>query len=552
VNGKEQVYHSPVPNGPTTALPPRDVHRPPLEPTVSTGVAGLDEVLGSGLTGGRLYLVEGKPGSGKTTLGLQFLLDGVRRGERTLYVTLSETKHELEAVARSHGWSLDDIEIQQMAIGEEGLSHDAQLTMFHPSELELSEMTQSVLAHVERSQPSRVVFDSLSEMRLLAQNPLRYRRQILGLKQFFAGKQSTVLLLDDGTGSAEDGQLQSIAHGVVRLEQLTTGYGAERRRLIVVKMRGIGYHGGYHDYVIRHGGMSVFPRLIAAQRNTPFPDGDISSGNDGLDTLLAGGLPAGSSTLFLGPAGVGKSTVAIQFALAAARRGERSALYIFDETIGTVRSRCNKLGFDLDKYLDNGLITVQQVDPAELSPGEFATTIRSAVDGTDGAGSGARIVIIDSLNGYLHSMRDETYLSAQLHELFTYLNQRGVSTLMTVAQSGMVGTVRSPVDTTYLADNVILFRYFEAMGLVRRAISVVKKRGGPHEATIREMAMESGKGVHIGPRLDSFQGVLTGTPIFVGNTRNLMQTGDVPIAHLWPVDDDGPFNDRQSNGGSRT
>lgn len=495
------------------------------DPPVSTGIAGLDDILRGGLTPSRLYLVEGDPGSGKTTLSLQFLLEGVRHGERTLYVTLSETKRELVTVARSHGWSLDGIDIHEMEASEQSLASDAQLTMFHPSELELGETTRAVLEKVEKSKPKRIVFDSLSEMRLLAHNPLRYRRQILGLKQFFVGRQSTVLLLDDRTGPAEDMQLQSIAHGVIHLEQTVTEFGAQRRRLTVRKMRGVEFRGGMHDYVIRRGGLDVFPRLVAAEHQGDQSDEDLPSGNLELDRLLGGGLPAGSSTLLIGPAGIGKSSVGMQFALACAGRGERVALFIFDETVKTMRSRARKLGMQLDEHLDAGLVTVQQVDPAELSPGEFVSILRRAVDGKDANGRPARMIMIDSLNGYLHSMPEEKFLNAQLHELFTFLNHRGVSTLVTVTQSGMVGHMQTPVDTTYLADNVILFRYFEARGRVRRAISVFKKRAGAHELTIRELKL-GGNGLDIGEPLVGFQGVLTGVPTLVGNDASL--TGKKP------------------------
>jgi circadian clock protein KaiC len=490
---------------------------------VSTGITGLDDILRGGLTPGRLYLVEGEPGSGKTTLALQFLMEGVRLGEATLYVTLSETKLELEATAASHGWSLEGIYIHELESSEQMLSPDSQLTMFHPAELELSETTKSVLERVQQSNPRRIVFDSLSEMRLMAQSPLRYRRNILALKQFFAGRQSTVLLLDDCTGPDEDTQLQSIAHGVIQLTQQTTEYGSERRRLRICKMRGVAFRGGYHDMRIRTGGLDIYPRLVAAEHHEAFTSADVASGVESLDNLLGGGIPIGSSTLFIGPAGVGKSTVALQFVMAAAARGERGAIFCFDETMGMLLTRANKMGMPLETHLKSGLVTVQQIDPAELSPGEFATLVRRASEGGDDNGRPARAIMIDSLNGYLHSMTAEKYLGAQLHELFTFLNQRGVITLVTVTQAGMVGgSMTTPVDTTYLADNVILFRYFEAEGHVRRAISALKKRSGQHELTIRELRMTS-KGIDIGEPLDQFQGVLTGTPMYVGAKQGLMQ-----------------------------
>jgi circadian clock protein KaiC len=491
-------------------------------PPIPTGVAGLDDVIRGGLPPCRLYLVEGNPGSGKTTLALQFLLDGLKKGDSGLYVTLSETKRELEAVAKSHGWSLDGLHIHEMETAEATLSPDAHLTMFHPSELELAETTKAVLEVVQSTKPRRIVFDSLSEMRLLAQNALRYRRQILGLKQFFVGRESTVLLLDDRTAPGEDLQLQSIVHGVIHLEKTVTTFGAQRRRLTVEKLRGVSFREGLHDYVIRKGGLDVFPRLVAAEHPSDEPDGDVQTGNAELDRLLGGGLAAGSSTLLIGPAGIGKSSIALQMAVASAGRKERAALFIFDETVKMLRTRARQLGMPLDQHLDSGLITVQQVDPAELSPGEFVTVLRRAVDGTDKNGRRARVVLIDSLNGYLHSMPEEQFLNAQLHELFTFLNHQGVNTLVTVTQSGMVGgLMQSPVDTTYLADNVILFRYFESRGHVRRAISVVKKRSGPHELTIREMKMDA-KGINIGAALEDFQGVLTGVPTFVGAAEKLL------------------------------
>ena len=496
------------------------------EPPRSTGVAGLDDILHGGFPANPLYLIEGTPGAGKTTLALQFLLAGMRQGESVLYVTLSETRRELLGVARSHGWDFGDVPIYEMEPLEESLSPDQQLTMFHPSELELSETTNKVLRKVEELRPSRVVFDSLSEMRLLAQSSLRYRRQILALKQFFVGREATVLLLDDRTGPGDDQQLQSISHGVVRLEQLATEYGAERRQLRVLKMRGIAFRGGLHDFVIRKGGLDVFPRLVAAEHHTDFLDAELSSGMAALDDLLGGGLPLGSSTLLAGPAGSGKSSVAMHFCLSAAARGERSALFVFDETEGMLRTRCRNLGLPLEAAIASGLVTVQQIEPAELSPGEFAAIVRRAVEGTDGNGRPATLVLIDSLNGYLNSMPEEQFLTIQLHELLTYLGQKGVTTIMVVAQHGLMGSaMQSPVDVSYLADNVILFRQFESFGHLRRAISVIKKRSGAHELTLRELRM-SAAGLAISEPLEDFQGVLTGVPTYHGKGDPRNRKGD--------------------------
>lgn len=487
-----------------------------------TGIPGLDDILSGGFPSHQLYLVEGSPGTGKTTLALQFLLDGRERGEIGLYITLSETRRELLAVARSHGWSLDGIHIHEMEPLEESLRPEQQITLFHPSELELSETTNKVLKTVEEIQPSRVVFDSLSEMRLLAQSSLRYRRQILGLKQFFSGRQATVLLLDDLTGPGDDQQLQSIAHGVIRLEHLATEYGAERRRLRVLKMRATEFRGGLHDFRIRRGGLDVFPRLVAAEHHTEFEEREASSGIASLDKLLGGGLPYGSSTLLIGPAGVGKSTVALSFCVAAAAHGERSALFLFDETVAMLKTRARKLNIPLEPHIEAGLITVRQIDPAELSPGEFASAIRDAVEGKDGIGSPAKLVLIDSLNGYLNSMSEEKQLTSQLHELFKYTSQQGILMLVTLSQAGTGGaTVHSPVDSTYLADNVVMFRNFESFGQIRRAIAVIKKRSGEHELTLRELRMGS-QGISTSEPLHDFQGVLTGVPTYhgQGNPRN--------------------------------
>lgn len=490
-------------------------------PLLATGVSGLDDILRGGFPSECVYMVSGTPGSGKTTLALQFLLEGVRVGESCLYVTLSETRREIEKVARSHQWDLTGLHICELVPSEQNLSAESQLTVFNPSEFELGETTQAMISEVNKHSPKRVVLDSLSELRLVAQNPLRYRRQILALKQFFTGRDCTILMLDDCTGASADEQLESIAHGVISLEQLANQYGAERRRLRVIKLRGVAFRGGFHDFTIRTGGLDVFPRLIAAEHHAEFPEQDLPSGNGPLDALLGGGLPAGTSTLLLGPAGTGKSTIATQFAVAAADRGDRTAMFVFDENMGTFRARSRKLGIGVDRHLSD-LLSVQQVDPAELSSGEFCAIVRRAVDGTDAKGKPAKVVIVDSLNGYLNAMPEEKYLTAQLHELLAYLSQNGVVTLLTVTQTGMVGSnTHSPVDTTYLADNVILFRFFEALGEVRRAISVVKKRSGKHELTIRELEITE-NGVQIGEPLKNFRGVLTGVPTYVGGESDLI------------------------------
>jgi len=487
----------------------------------ATGIIGFDHIIGGGFTRNRLYLVEGNPGSGKTTLALQYLLEGARLGERGLYITLSETAEELRAVAASHGWSLDGVDLVELIPSDDSLTPDSQYTMFHPSEVELAETTKAVLAEVERINPARVVFDSLSEMRLLAQNSLRYRRQILALKQFFIGRQCTVLLLDDRTAETTDLQLQSIAHGVVSLEQLAPEYGAERRRLCVQKMRGRKYRGGFHDFRIVRGGLSVYPRLIAAEHHEDFEDMAIVSDVPELDTLLGGGLDRGTSALVLGPAGVGKSTLAIQYAIAAAHRGEKATLFAFDESIKTMLLRSAGIGMDLAEQIAAGRIQVRQVDPAELSPGEFAQVVRQSVEQ-----DGSSMLIIDSLNGYINAMPEERYLLIQLHELFTYLGQQGVTTFLVVAQHGLVGrNMQSPVDASYLADTVMLLRYFEARGEVRQAISIMKKRSGRHERTIRELRIDQ-QGLHVGAPLSVFQGVLNGTPEYIGQADLLSEQPD--------------------------
>jgi circadian clock protein KaiC len=471
-----------------------------------TGVPGLDDILNGGLLPHRLYLIDGDPGAGKTTLSIQFLLEGVKRGEKCLYITLSETKEELSAGAASHGWSLDGIEIVELIAEEKDLDGESQVTMYHPSEVELNETTRKVLDAVGRFNPARVVFDSLSEMRLLAQNSLRYRRQILALKQFFIGRKCTVLLLDDRTSEGSDLQLQSIAHGVISLEQLAPIYGGARRRLRVMKFRGTSFRGGYHDFSILEGGLVVFPRLIASEHGKEFAKSRIQSGVTALDSLLGGGPDRGTSTLLMGPAGSGKSTVAVQYAVAAAARGDHAAIFAFDESLATLEARTAALGIDFAQGTRMGQVEITQVDPAEVSPGEFAAMVRAAVEKDN-----AKVVVIDSLNGYMHAMPEERYLTAQLHELLTYLGRQGVTTLMVTAQHGMIGAMQSPVDTSYLADSVVLFRYFEYGGEIKKAISVIKKRSGPHEQSIREMTLD-GQGIHLSEPLTRFRGILTGVP----------------------------------------
>jgi circadian clock protein KaiC len=488
----------------------------------SSGIAGLDDILRGGFPRDYMFLIAGSPGTGKTTLAMQFLLEGAARGESCLYLSLSETKPEIEKVARSHGWDLSKIHISPLVPSERKLSADSQLTVFSPSELELGETTEALIAAARKHKAQRVVIDSMSEIRLIAQNPLRYRRQILALKQFFSEHGCTALLLDDLSGGGHGDHVETIAHGVLVLEHLANQFGAERRRVRISKMRGVAFRGGFHDLTIRTGGLDVFPRLVAAEHPAAFHEHELPSGNAELDELLGGGLPVGTSTLLLGPAGTGKSTVASQFAAAAARRGDRAAVFIFDENIGTYRSRSRKLGIPVEEALEKQLITIQQIDPAELSSGEFIALVRRTVAGEDEAGKPAKVVVIDSLNGYLNAMPEEKFLTAQLHELFAYLGYQGVMTLLTLTQSGLVGNMGSPVDTTYLADNVILFRYFEAAGWVRRAISVVKKRSGQHERTIRELDMNE-HGLAIGAPLEGFQGVLLGVPNYVGAPAELME-----------------------------
>jgi circadian clock protein KaiC len=477
---------------------------------VPTGISGLDDVLGGGLPKGYLYLVEGDPGTGKTTLALQFLLSGIAQGESVIYVTLSESRKELEEVARSHGWSSDSLCIFEMVPEDEDLRPEAQYTVFHPSEVELADTVTAILEQVDASQPQRVVFDSLSELRMLARDPLRYRRQILALKRHFAGRNCTVLLLDDRTAEGQhDLQLQSIAHGVIMMQSQERDYGVKRRRLEVRKLRGSAYREGFHDYTIETGGISVYPRLIAAEHKPGFVRKPVPSGLQELDDLFNGGIDTGTSTLFVGPAGCGKSTIALRYAVSSAERGEKAVIFTFDEALATLIERAKGLGLNLRPFLSSGLLVIEQIDPAELSPGAFVARIRRMVDEER-----LRLVVLDSLNGFLNAMPHEHFVALQLHELLSFLGQQGVATIITLAQHGFIGSMQSPIDVSYLADTVLLFRYFEYSGEIRQALSVIKKRSGPHERSIRELFFAN-SAITVGKPLTNFKGVLTGVPSFV-------------------------------------
>jgi circadian clock protein KaiC len=485
----------------------------PMEQMCGSGVPGLDVILQAGFPRNALYLIEGDPGVGKTTLAMQFLIEGKRQGEKCLYVTLSETKRELEAVARSHQWDLNGILIIELSAIQRAIEGKGKSSLFHSADVELGELTRLVMGEIERSQPSRAVIDSLSEMRLLAQNPLRYRREILTIKQQLGDRGCTVLLLDDRTPQGTDVQVHSIVHGALLLHAAPLKYGIFRRTLAVTKMRGVKFREGNHDYVIETGGLHVFPRLIAAEHHGSFKKTLASGGNEQLDRLLGGGFHYGTSNLIIGPAGSGKSTLATMFAHAAAKRGERVDYYVFDETKSTLCERAAAMQLDLLPHIQSGRVRLEQMDPAEVSPGELSSRIRSSVEL-----DGTRVIILDSLNGYVTAMPHEEFLHLHLHELLTYLNQQGVMTLMVLAQHGLVGPMGAPIDVSYLADSVMITRFFEARGTIRKAISIIKKRSGPHEATVRDLSMTA-TGIEIGPALTEFQGVLTGVPNYLGGAK---------------------------------
>ncbi len=476
-----------------------------------TDIAGLDDVLAGGLERRRTFLLEGSPGTGKTTIALQFLMAGAATGESCLYITLSETEDELRSTARAHGWKLDGVEIYELVPPESLLDEQQQQSLLYSSDLELGESTKRVFEAFQRVKPHRVVIDSLSEIRLLAQSSLRYRRQILALKHYFARSGATVLMLDDLTTEMHDKTVHSVAHGVIRLEELAPDYGAERRRLRVVKYRGRRFRGGYHDFTINTGGVRVYPRLVSAEHKTEFTRDVLTTASGEFNALLGGGVGRGSSVLLLGPAGTGKSLLALTFVANAIGRGEQAAMFVFDEELGLLIERAKGLGFDLQAMVDTGSLVLEQVDAAELTPGEFTARVRQCVEQHR-----ARTVVIDSLNGYQAAMPGEYALVLHVHELLQYLNRQGATTFLTVAQHGLVGDMKSPVDVTYLADTVILLRYFEAQGHVRRAISVIKKRTGAHEDTIREYRIGS-HGIALGPPLTGFQGILRGVPMVQGD-----------------------------------
>ncbi len=492
-----------------------------LSAKVTTGVEGLDRILEGGLPRNQVYLIQGRPGSGKTTLGLQFLLKGVQAGERGLYITLSQTGQELRRIAHSHGWSLEGVEVHELSATETAESLAAQQTLFHSADVELNETTAAFREVVERIDPDRVVFDSIADVRLLAGDLLRYRRQVLSLKQFFAGRACTVLLLDDESAEGGDTDLQGLVHGLIHLEQTSPDRENVRRRLQVVKMRGMAYHDGIHDFRILTGGLAVYPRLKTAGADEHKEWGVLKSGIDALDTLLGGGLEQGTVCVIAGPSGTGKTSLTLPYVLNAAEQGIGSAIFLFDERLETFCRQAENLNMDVHPYEQDGTLSVRKISTGECSPGEFAQLVRQAVEE-----QGAGVVVIDSMTGYENAMLQERLLITQMHELLTYLSQRGVLTLITAAHKGLVGGgIEGETRISYLADSVLLLRHFEAEGTIRKAVSVVKKRHSNFEKTIRELRMSS-DGIELGEPITEFSDVLTNIPKFKGSQQRLMEETD--------------------------
>jgi circadian clock protein KaiC len=484
----------------------------------SAGIAGLDAVLVGGFERQHLYLIEGRPGSGKTTLGLQFLIEGARRGEKCLYITLSETERDLRRTADSHGWSLDGITLFELIPLE--ADPEQQQGLIHIADVEFDQTVALIMAKMRELAPDRVVIDALTELRLLAQDALAYRRQILTLKRFFARSEATVLALDDLTETVPGLHLHSIVHGVLNLEQRKLSYGVVRRRLSILKLRGTDFRSGYHDYVIRTGGLTVYPSLVATEHEAEFRPEFVSSDISALDELLGGGLRRGTSTLLIGPSGVGKSSLAIQYAVAATRRGTPAAIFALDESYRTAAERARGLGLDLDGARRSGQLHWERASPTTLSPGEFVDRVVRQVE------AGVRVVVIDSLNSYIASMPEEHALVLHIHELLASMGNRGVATILILAQHGLVGDAQAPLDLSFLTDAIVLLRYFEAEGEVRKAVSVLKSRSGLHETAIREYRLNPVQGISVGPPIRAFQGVLTGVPSFIGKPGSLNDADD--------------------------
>jgi circadian clock protein KaiC len=496
---------------------PREIGTSDGSDRASTGIEGLDDVLGGGFARGRLHLVQGNPGAGKTTLALQFLLAGAARDESGLLISLSETEEELRASASSHGWSLEPIHIHDVSALEQLASLDFEQSVFQPAEVELTETTRKLLALVEEIKPARVAFDPITELRLLAADPMRYRRQIFALKQAFLSYGSAVLLIEDRVDPEQSAA--SLVHSIIELEQGAVGFGRDQRRLRVQKVRGSPFREGFHDLSIDAGGVHVYPALVVAEHRGRFLARQVSSGLSALDSLLGGGLDEGTSTLLMGPSGVGKSSIAVQYACAAARRGDFALFLMFDERLETLFARAAGLGMDLKDQVDAGRIEVRPISSSELNLGQFVYVIRTAVEQRH-----ARLIVIDSLSGYLAAMPGEVSLMLQMHELLAYLGQKAVATLLVYGQKGLFTVAPSigDLDISYLTDNVLLLRYYEHNGEVRQAISVFKRRGGPHERTIRDLHLGS-TGIEVGPQLREFRGVLTGQPTYTGREERLTQ-----------------------------